>query len=90
MAPRVMTVSGPIPPDRVGFALPHEHTRISLWHIPGRFDYWELAADELTVAEELRDFRDEAGARSSTSPSRASAATPSGCAASRAAPASRS
>ncbi|MGH2488521.1 MAG: phosphotriesterase family protein [Candidatus Limnocylindria bacterium] len=61
MAPRVMTVSGPIPPERVGFALPHEHTAISLWHVPGRFDDWELAADELTVADELRDFRRRGG-----------------------------
>jgi phosphotriesterase-related protein len=61
MAPRVMTVSGPIPPESVGFALPHEHTRVSLWHIPGRFDYWELAADELTIADELRDFRRRGG-----------------------------
>jgi len=61
MAPRVMTVAGPIPPDRVGFALPHEHTKVSLWHIPGRFDYWELAADELTIIEELRDFRRRGG-----------------------------
>jgi len=61
MAPRVMTVSGPIPAERVGFALPHEHTKIALWHIPGRFDYWELAADELTVSEELRDFRRRGG-----------------------------
>ena len=30
MAPRVMTVSGPIPPDRLGFTLPHEHTGIAL------------------------------------------------------------
>jgi predicted metal-dependent phosphotriesterase family hydrolase len=61
MAPRVMTVSGPLPPDRLGFTLPHEHTQIALWHIPGRFDHWELAADELTVAEELRDFRRRGG-----------------------------
>ena len=61
MAPRVMTVSGPIPPESVGFALPHEHTRVSLWHIPGRFDYWELAADELTIADELRDYRRRGG-----------------------------
>ena len=61
MAARVMTVSGPIPPERVGFALPHEHTRVSLWHIPGRFDYWELAADELTIADELSDFRRRGG-----------------------------
>jgi phosphotriesterase-related protein len=61
MAPRVMTVSGPIPPESVGFALPHEHTKVSLWHIPGRFDYWELAADELTISDELRDFRRRGG-----------------------------
>jgi phosphotriesterase-related protein len=61
MAPRVMTVSGPIPPDRVGFALAHEHTKIALWHVPGRFDHWELAADELTVSEELGDFRRRGG-----------------------------
>ena len=46
MAPRVITVSGPIPPERVGFTLPHEHTGISLWHIPDRWDYWELRRDE--------------------------------------------
>jgi len=61
MAPRVMTVAGPIPPERVGFALPHEHTKIALWHVRGRFDYWELAADELTMADELRDFRRRGG-----------------------------
>jgi phosphotriesterase-related protein len=56
-----MTVSGPIPPEKVGFALPHEHTGIHLWHVPGRWDYWELTADELTVADELRDFRRRGG-----------------------------
>ncbi len=59
MTPRVMTVSGPIPPERVGFALPHEHTKIALRQIPG-LD-WEMTADELTVAEELRDFRRRGG-----------------------------
>lgn len=61
MAPRVMTVSGPIPPDHLGFTLPHEHTAISLWQIPNRWDYWELRADEETIAEELRDFRRRGG-----------------------------
>ncbi len=61
MAPRVMTVSGPIPPDRVGFTLPHEHTGIHLWQIAGRWDYWELTPDELLLAEELRDFRRRGG-----------------------------
>ena len=61
MAPRVMTVSGPIPPERVGFALPHEHTGISLWHIANRWDYWELTPDEPTLVEELADFRRRGG-----------------------------
>jgi phosphotriesterase-related protein len=56
-----MTVSGPIPPERVGFTLPHEHTGIHLWHVPDRWDYWELTPDELTVADELRDFRRRGG-----------------------------
>ena len=61
MAPRVMTVSGPIPPERIGFTLPHEHTGIYLWHIQERFDYWELTPDEDALAEELRDFRRRGG-----------------------------
>lgn len=62
MAPRVMTVSGPIPPDKLGFTLPHEHTGIALWHIENRWDYWELRADEDLILEELRDFRRRGGA----------------------------
>ncbi len=61
MAPCVMTVAGPLPPERVGFSLPHEHTGIYLWHVPDRWDYWELTPDELTIAEELRDFRRRGG-----------------------------
>jgi predicted metal-dependent phosphotriesterase family hydrolase len=61
MAPRVLTVSGPIPPDRVGFTLPHEHTGLSLWHIADRWDYWELTPDEPTLVEELDDFRRRGG-----------------------------
>jgi predicted metal-dependent phosphotriesterase family hydrolase len=61
MAPRVMTVSGPIPPDRLGFTLPHEHTGIALWHIEGRHDYWELTPDEDLLVEELREFKRRGG-----------------------------
>jgi phosphotriesterase-related protein len=56
-----MTVSGPIPPDRVGFTLPHEHTGIYLWHVPDRWDYWELTPDEMVLADELADFRRRGG-----------------------------
>jgi predicted metal-dependent phosphotriesterase family hydrolase len=61
MAARVMTVSGPMPPDRIGFTLPHEHTGIHLWHVRDRWDYWELTPDEEIVADELRDFRRRGG-----------------------------
>ncbi len=61
MAPRVMTVSGPIPPDRLGFTLPHEHTAIALWHVDRRWDYWELTPDDDLIVEELRDFRRRGG-----------------------------
>jgi phosphotriesterase-related protein len=56
-----MTVSGPIPPDRLGFTLPHEHTGIFLWHVERRWDYWELTPDEDRIVEELRDFRRRGG-----------------------------
>jgi predicted metal-dependent phosphotriesterase family hydrolase len=38
----VQTVLGPIEPGSLGFTLPHEHTQIALWHIEGRWDYWQL------------------------------------------------
>ncbi len=62
MAPRVMTVSGPIAPDRLGFTLPHEHTGIALWHVEKRWDYWELSPDEDVITDELRDYRRRGGA----------------------------
>ncbi len=61
MAPRVMTVSGPIPPEKLGFTLPHEHTAISLWHIANRWDYWELTPDDDLIIGELSDFRRRGG-----------------------------
>jgi phosphotriesterase-related protein len=61
MAPRVMTVSGPIPPEKVGFTLPHEHTGIQLWHIPDRWDYWELTPDTDAVLDDLRELRRRGG-----------------------------
>jgi predicted metal-dependent phosphotriesterase family hydrolase len=52
----VQTVRGPIEPGRLGVTLPHEHTAISLWHIPARWDYWELRRDEPIITEELQRF----------------------------------
>jgi predicted metal-dependent phosphotriesterase family hydrolase len=53
----VQTVLGPIDPKELGFTLPHEHTQISLWHIPDRWDYWQLTRDEPFILEELAAFR---------------------------------
>ena len=61
--PHVQTVLGPIEPEDLGFTLPHEHTQIALWHIPARWDYWQLTRDEPLILEELAAFR-EAGGRS--------------------------
>jgi predicted metal-dependent phosphotriesterase family hydrolase len=61
MAPRVMTVSGPIPPEQLGFTLPHEHVGIALWHVERRWDYWELTPDDDVIVEELRDYRRRGG-----------------------------
>ena len=49
------------PTRAIGFTLPHEHTGIYLWHIPNRWDYWELTPDEDLIADELRDFRRRGG-----------------------------
>jgi phosphotriesterase-related protein len=57
----VQTVLGPIAPDDLGFTLPHEHTQIALWHIPNRWDYWQLTRDEPVILDELARFRDAGG-----------------------------
>ena len=57
----VQTVRGPIDPGSIGFTLPHEHTAIALWHIPNRWDYWELRRDEPIITAELARFREKGG-----------------------------
>jgi phosphotriesterase-related protein len=52
----IQTVLGPIEPAALGFTLPHEHTKISLWQVPGRWDYWQLTRDEPAILEELARF----------------------------------
>lgn len=59
--PFVRTVLGDVPTTELGFALPHEHTAISLWQIPDRWDYWELTRDAELVVPELERFRDLGG-----------------------------
>lgn len=57
----VQTVLGPIEPATLGFTLPHEHTQIALWHIDGRWDYWQLTRDEPVILDELTRFREAGG-----------------------------
>jgi predicted metal-dependent phosphotriesterase family hydrolase len=57
----VQTVLGPIEPSALGFTLPHEHTQIALWHIQGRWDYWQLTRDQPVILEELAHYRDAGG-----------------------------
>ena len=59
--PAVRTVLGPVDPAALGWVLPHEHTAIALWHVPGRWDYWELRRDEPLIVEELDRFRQAGG-----------------------------
>lgn len=59
--PHVQTVLGPIEPDALGFTLPHEHTQIALWHIPDRWDYWQLTRDEPVILGELAAYRASGG-----------------------------
>ena len=61
MPPHVRTVLGPVPPEDLGFTLPHEHTRCVLWQIPGRWDYWELTGEDDLILPELARFRELGG-----------------------------
>jgi predicted metal-dependent phosphotriesterase family hydrolase len=57
----VQTVLGSVEPGSLGFILPHEHTQIALWHIEGRWDYWQLTRDQPLIVEELGKFRAAGG-----------------------------
>jgi phosphotriesterase-related protein len=61
MAPRVMTVTGPIPPDRVGFTLPHEHTSSRAEVAARREQLFDFTSDPELIIDELGDFRRRGG-----------------------------
>ena len=61
MAPRVMTVTGPIPPERVGFTLPHEHTSSRAQIAARREQLFDFTSDSELILDELRDFRRRGG-----------------------------
>jgi predicted metal-dependent phosphotriesterase family hydrolase len=54
---QVQTVLGAVAPGDLGFTLPHEHTKCSLWWIESRWDYWELIGDEPRINEELAAYQ---------------------------------
>ena len=54
---QVQTVLGAVAPEELGFTLPHEHTKCSLWWIENRWDYWELIGDEPRINKELAAYK---------------------------------
>ncbi len=58
---QVQTVLGAVAPGDLGFTLPHEHTKCSLWWIENRWDYWELIGDEPRINKELAAFEELGG-----------------------------
>jgi phosphotriesterase-related protein len=61
MAPRVITVTGPVPPERIGFTLPHEHISCSSEVAARREQLFDLTSDRELILDELRDFRRRGG-----------------------------
>jgi predicted metal-dependent phosphotriesterase family hydrolase len=57
MAARIVTVTGPIPPERVGFTLPHEHTSCRHELLETRSQRTDFTPDLELMVEELHDFR---------------------------------
>ena len=55
----IMTVSGPIPPDRLGLTLPHEHLFLNLFRITRVRD--QRLNDESLIADEVTRFRAAGG-----------------------------
>jgi predicted metal-dependent phosphotriesterase family hydrolase len=57
MAPRVITVTGPMPVDRIGMTLPHEHLSCSPDQLRSREHAIPFTPDAETMTDELRDAR---------------------------------
>ena len=61
MAPRVVTVTGPVPPERIGFTLPHEHLSCRPELVPKRQELIDFTSDAEVMTDELHDFRRRGG-----------------------------
>ena len=57
----VVSVTGPVSPDQIGFTLPHEHTYCQLWMARHRFDFPHQLEDDDVLAEEVGLFRAQGG-----------------------------
>ena len=57
----VMTVTGPVRGEDLGFTLPHEHPFCKLRHAEHRYDFPDQFDDDDVVADELTAFRDQGG-----------------------------
>lgn len=53
----VQTVTGPCPPEAIGFTLPHEHLYVQLWEIPGRYDGAHQLEDDNVFVDEINAFK---------------------------------
>src|SRR5436190_11283618 len=61
MAPRVVTVTGPVPPERIGFTLPHEHLSCRPELVSTRQELIDFTSDAEVMTDELHDFRRRGG-----------------------------
>src|SRR4029077_15174147 len=61
MAPRVVTVTGPVPPERIGFTLPHEHLSCRPELVRARAELIDFTSDAEVMTDELHDFRRRGG-----------------------------
>jgi predicted metal-dependent phosphotriesterase family hydrolase len=61
MAPRVVTVTGPVPPERIGFTLPHEHLSCRPELVRTRQELVDFTSDVEVMTDELHDFRRRGG-----------------------------
>ena len=58
---KIQTVLGPIPPEKLGITLMHEHAFIDGWEFGGRTSYNVIFDDEALLSEELTRYREAGG-----------------------------
>lgn len=61
MSETVITATGEVDPDELGFTLMHEHLVTQFWHAPHRFDLAGMPEDPKYILAELAELRDRGG-----------------------------